>query len=82
MRVDNTQKFCFPVRPYQIWIFRFIERPVLLRNEEKFHFEAQGHEGVSNITTTAFKMILILFHKHTKAANVNFHFRVAQSAKK
>ena len=30
--VNKAQKFCFPVRPYQIWIFWFNERPVLLRD--------------------------------------------------
>ena len=32
MWVNNAQEFCFPVWPYQIWIFWFIERPVLLRD--------------------------------------------------
>ena len=43
---------------------------------------AQDHLGYSNITTTAVKMILLLFHKHTKTENINFHRRVAQSANK
>ena len=30
MLVNNAQKVCF--RPYQIWIFWFIEQPVLLRD--------------------------------------------------
>ena len=30
--VNSAQIFCFPVRPYQIWIFRFTERPVMLRD--------------------------------------------------
>ena len=43
---------------------------------------AQGHEGFSNTTTTVVKIILLLFDKHTKAADTNFHYRVAQRSSK